>query len=67
MTNKKKYSLKKKNEACILKYGIYFFTFGNGEIVIKPKGVITSLIGTAQAYFDTGEDKLEKFFGVSAR
>ena len=67
ITNEKRYTLKNKPEASILKYGTYFFTFGNSEIVIKPKGIVTSLIGTAQTYFDTGEDRVEKFFGEAVR
>ena len=58
LTKLKKYVLKKRADASILRYGPYFFTFGNDEIVVKGKKVVTSIFGTAQSYFDSDGDRV---------
>ena len=50
-----------------MKYTPFYFTFGNDEIVIKKNGVVTSLFGRAQAYFDAKGDKSQVLFGENAR
>ena len=59
--------MKKKPEATILKHSTYFLTFGNSEVVVKPMGTVTSIFGTAQTYFDNGEDRVDKLFGENSR
>lgn len=57
LNKKKKYKLKPRPDASILKYSPYFFSFGNDEIVVKGEGIVTSLFGTSQNYFDPSGDK----------
>lgn len=63
LTKKKKYKLKPRPDASILKYSPYYFSFGNDEILIKGEGVLTSLFGTSQNYFDTMGENAKDIFG----